>query len=138
MAIVGKAWVPVQVTGRVFGLKTGRIKLSKEQARKRAHALKPVKGKVYEVIAPVEFKRGEEFEVRGDLLSKMALVAVTPLVDIETEPELVAGKAGDVSDPDGEDGDAGDPDVDDDEPAAGDAVDVGDPTAAGLLKQDQD
>lgn len=46
-------------------LHAGRVRLTPEQHKPRAHALKHVSKDVYELEAPVQFKRGEVFGYDG-------------------------------------------------------------------------
>lgn len=52
-------------------LRSGVVRLTKEQASKRAHALEPA-GKDYRIIGQIQFKTGEEFGYEGDLPKSMA------------------------------------------------------------------
>lgn len=52
-------------------LHSGVLVLSKEQARDRIHNLKKVKSG-YEIVKPVQFKRGEEFGYDAELTAQLA------------------------------------------------------------------
>ena len=117
MAMFKKEWVTVKVTGRVFSLITGRIKLNKKQAADRSHAVKRISGYVYEICQPVEFKNGETITVNREVLNKVVLGAVTP-VD-ELAPNESDEKPGGLEIQD--------------EPGSTTPVDPGDPTADGML-----
>ncbi len=57
-----------KVTGRKVGFNAPeRLELEPNQAGPRMHCLNFVKGKVYEVTAPVEFKQGEEIGYAGEM-----------------------------------------------------------------------
>lgn len=55
-----------EVVSRAARLASGRLKLTPQQGRDRAHALREVGKGVYELTAAVEFKRGECFEWDGE------------------------------------------------------------------------
>jgi hypothetical protein len=70
----------VKVEAAVYTVASGIVGLSPDQARTRLHNLMPVKGKVdtregsktrgageYEVVNPIQFKRGEEFGYSGQV-----------------------------------------------------------------------
>ena len=43
-----------------FTVHSGKIEITPEQAKRRAYALKKLRGNEYDVVLPVKFKRGEE------------------------------------------------------------------------------
>ena len=53
----------IEVTGSPLNVNGGKVKLSKEQASDRKSCLKLVKGGVYEVVKPIQFKIGEKFQM---------------------------------------------------------------------------
>lgn len=55
----------------------GTLKLAKPQAALRAHALKELGNGLYEVVTPVQFKRGEQFGWAGEG-NKLLLQDITP------------------------------------------------------------
>ncbi len=62
----------VKVEAAVYTVVSGILGLSAEQARTRLHCLRAVKtdksgGGTYEVLKPVQFKRGEEFGFSGEV-----------------------------------------------------------------------
>ena len=62
-------------TIQVVNLTAGVLKLSKDQARRRRHLIKPVEGEkdVYKIVAPCQFKAGEKFGYEGfDLTPALA------------------------------------------------------------------
>lgn len=65
-----------------------KIGLSKEQAEKRAHAVKPSRTKGYYIPgAPLEFKRGEVIKV---LKSEIAKIYLPKLEDVEAVEKAIA------------------------------------------------
>lgn len=68
------------VTGRSADFFPGTVlALSDEQFKTRTHALKRLKQKgVYEVTAPVQFKKGEEIGIPGEI-SKALLEVLSPV-----------------------------------------------------------
>ena len=64
----------------VITLASGRVKLTPEQYKTRAHNLMPVNAAagVYEIVKPVQFKRGESFGYDGILTKAMAGELMTP------------------------------------------------------------
>ena len=70
-------------TGEVVSLHVrspARVRLTAEQAKSRAHNLKPIKIEAdgageYEVVKPIEFKLGETFGVNGTVSTRKELVA---------------------------------------------------------------
>lgn len=60
------------VTSRVARLSGGVLHLTAEQAKHRAHNLKPLGKNRHEIINPVEFKAGEEIGYEGDLPKTLA------------------------------------------------------------------
>ena len=71
------------VTGPVAAINSGVLELSKEQAQPRLHNLKALGGGKYEVLAPVEFKRGEPIGYSDRLPKAMAEI-------VEPEEKVVA------------------------------------------------
>jgi hypothetical protein len=70
----------VKVEAAVYVVASGLVGLTAEQAKSRTHNLAPVKGQVdpdpksktfgagvYEVVRPIQFKRGEEFGYSGEV-----------------------------------------------------------------------
>lgn len=78
-----KQWTKVTVTGRSFAMKAGKVRLSQKQAADRSHAVKKVSGNTYEVTGLIQFKQGEVIELPRELVTKIALVSVTPNDDIK-------------------------------------------------------
>jgi hypothetical protein len=63
-----------EVTGNFITFGIGiEIKLSTSQADTRAHLLKNKKKDIYEIISPVQFKKGEQIGVYSKSLSKALL-----------------------------------------------------------------
>lgn len=61
----------------VLSLPAGtRLGLSKDQARRRAHALKPAGRGYYLTTAPVQFKVGEQVDYDGELPKHLATLVV--------------------------------------------------------------
>lgn len=60
---------------RVIGFKadfhSGKIELSKEQALPRMHNLKHIKGDIYEIVKPIQFKAGELIGFDGEVSKSM-------------------------------------------------------------------
>lgn len=75
----------------IVTLSSGRLKLTPDQARTRAHNLTPVNATsgVYEIVKPVQFKRGESFGYDGDIPKAMAGELMSP----EQVKVAVAAKA---------------------------------------------
>lgn len=63
-----------EVIGFAAMIHSGRVALDPRQAAARAHAVEAVKGTagVFEVTAPIQFKRGERFGYDGDIPKAMA------------------------------------------------------------------
>lgn len=72
------------VIGIKTGVNSGIVRLSDSQASARSHALKVLKDGLYEIILPVEFKKGEEFEWDGEI-NKTLLEEVAVKKIIQTE-----------------------------------------------------
>lgn len=53
-------------------LRSGVVRLTKEQASKRAHALEPAGKDCYHILGQIQFKDGEEIGYEGDLPKSMA------------------------------------------------------------------
>ena len=66
-----------RVTARCFRLSTGEIGLSAEQAEARSYGLKKT-GTIYQVVKPIEFKRGEVIRIKDTSLPKVALSQLEP------------------------------------------------------------
>lgn len=64
----------------VITLASGQVKLTPDQYKTRAHNLAPVNAAagVYEIVKPVQFKRGESFGFDGSLTKAMAGELMTP------------------------------------------------------------
>jgi hypothetical protein len=62
-----------QVTGPMVQLFSGKVQLSPEQSGPRKHNLAQVKGNVFEITAPIQFKQGETFGYDGEISKAMAL-----------------------------------------------------------------
>lgn len=58
----------ITVEGAPLNVNAGRVKLTKDQARRRAHLLAAVDGKEgeFDVVRPIQFKVGETFGFEGD------------------------------------------------------------------------
>lgn len=58
----------ITVKGAPLNVNAGRVKLTKDQARRRAHLLAAVDGKEgeFDVVRPIQFKVGETFGFEGD------------------------------------------------------------------------
>lgn len=72
------------VIGIKAGINSGIARLSDSQASARSHALKILGDGLYEIISPVEFKRGEEFEWDGET-NKVLLEEVSVRKVMQTE-----------------------------------------------------
>lgn len=59
------------VIGVSVTMRSGLIRLSDEQAAARKHNLKKVGEGEYRILAPIQFKRGEQFGYDGDLLKSL-------------------------------------------------------------------
>lgn len=72
-----------QVTARAVTIREGRVQMTDEQARRRRHHTRPVKGEagIYEVISPFQFKHGETFGYDGEV-SKSLMADVTTVGDV--------------------------------------------------------
>lgn len=84
-----------EVIDRAARLSAGRVKLTAAQAKPRAHALKALGGGVFEIVQPVEFKRGEVIEYDQDPGKAMALVLAEPKGRARnggTKPQAVSTK----------------------------------------------
>ena len=103
------------VTGRVFTVSCGVLKLTTRQAATRMHLLKPLKERgMYEVVKPVEFKRGEVIGVPESSISKAAKTALTSVEqeeEGEQKPDTNRTPADDGSTDAGQQGDDGDIDL---------------------------
>jgi hypothetical protein len=117
--MIEKQWIRVRVTGRSYSMKAGKIRLSKEQAADRSHAVKKTGGNTYEVRGLIQFKSGEEFELPKELVTKIALVSLTPVDEIKPVKKSAAAAPSQQEEPD-----------EDEETTPPDAAD---PTANGLL-----
>jgi len=78
-----------EVSGSVvtFGFGT-ELKLSESQADARASSLKKKKKDIYEVIHPVQFKRGERIGVASDNISKAMLENLKNISDKKSEENI--------------------------------------------------
>lgn len=56
--------LPYIITSPTF-FHSGKLTLSKDQARLRAHNLKHIAGDIYEIVNPVQFKAGEKIGYDG-------------------------------------------------------------------------
>ena len=121
MALFKREWIRVKVTGRALRLVAGKVKLNKKQAEDRSNSVKQVSGTVYEIVQPIEFKRGETLEMNREVLTKVALASVEP-VDAAEPQETKTSPATKSADA---------PETPDDEP-----LNSIDPTAEGLLKKE--
>lgn len=83
-----------QATG-VVGLNAGaQVKLSKEQAASRAHALTAQGKGVYLVRERIEFKAGEIFGLDGDLPKHLAELAAAKTAKKGSESDAPAASSG--------------------------------------------
>lgn len=78
-----------EVTGSLvtFGFGT-ELKLSESQADARTSSLKKKKKDIYEVIHPVQFKRGERIGVISDNISKAMLENLKNISDKKSEEDI--------------------------------------------------
>jgi hypothetical protein len=53
-------------------LPSGNVRLTKDQERRRSHAIEKVKGREFKIIAPIGFKAGEEFGYDGEIPKALA------------------------------------------------------------------
>jgi hypothetical protein len=67
-------------------LQTGRMELTEQQRRIRAASLKHIRGDIYEIKNPVEFRRGEKFGWDGNPVTGFLRSVLTP---VETEEKPV-------------------------------------------------
>lgn len=80
----------VKVDGPLYVVGSGRVELSAAQAKTRAHNLKAVLvgqdgAGEYEVVNPVQFKRGEEFGFDGKVGKDGVLTAAEPEAEVAAE-----------------------------------------------------
>ena len=61
------------VSGRYAEISSGKLILTANQAKSRRHALKPIKGDCFEIIAPTGFKHGESFQFDGSIPRALAV-----------------------------------------------------------------
>lgn len=120
MALFKKEWIRIKVIGRMLRLAAGEVKLNKKQAADRASAVKKISGTAYEIIQPVEFKRGEILEVKSECLNKVILTSVEQ-VDTPEKQEIKTDSTSETPVKD--------------EPQSNLTPDSNDPTADGLLKE---
>lgn len=81
------------VTAASARLHQGVLELTKEQAASRLHNLKP-KGKgLYEIVNPVEFKRGEVIGYDGDLPKALGDLMETEAKQLSKKEKAEAKKA---------------------------------------------
>lgn len=73
-----------EVTAIAVNINAGMVKLSQSQANSRRHLLKPVMDDVYEVISPVQFKRGETIGYDG-AINKALLLEIAPVSNTVAE-----------------------------------------------------
>jgi hypothetical protein len=78
-----------EVTAVSARLSGGVLGLTKEQAAPRLHNLKALPGGKYEIVRPVEFKRGEVIGYDGDLPKVLA----SALADVDAKSGKGKGKA---------------------------------------------
>ena len=77
-----------KVIAKSAPISTGLVELTGDQARSRMHNLKARGGGVYEVLKPIEFKRGEEFGHDGDPgKGKAVYVEVEGKAEAKPEPK---------------------------------------------------
>jgi hypothetical protein len=78
-----------EVTGSLvtFGL-GAELKLSENQAEARISSLKKKKKDIYEVIHPVQFKRGERIGIASDNISKAMLENLKNISDKKSEEDI--------------------------------------------------
>jgi len=91
-----KKYVVVGVSANV---NAGHVKLDKDQARRRRHAIEAVEvnkdtgAGVYKILRPVQFKNGEQFEYDGEFPKSMAHEVADPKeADVNTETGAVEKK----------------------------------------------
>lgn len=68
-----------------------RVGMSKDQARRRRHQVKPLGGDVYEVLLPTMFKLGETFGMEGEVAKSLATEIVPAVPATMPAPALSAG-----------------------------------------------
>ncbi|TAK45259.1 MAG: hypothetical protein EPO27_10595 [Betaproteobacteria bacterium] len=59
------------VAKAVLTLGAGRVRIDVEQAKTRAHNLKPLGEGLHEIVNPIQFKRGERFGWDGEVPKAM-------------------------------------------------------------------
>lgn len=59
------------VAKEVLTLGAGRVRIDADQAKTRAHNLKPTGEGVFEIVHPIQFKRGERFGWDGEVPKTM-------------------------------------------------------------------
>ena len=80
-------------TLKILTLASGRLQLSNAQAKPRLHNLKQIDGDIYEIIAPVQFKAGEEIGYDGEINKMLMLdVADCPPMSISVDVPSHAAK----------------------------------------------
>ena len=78
-----------EVTGSLVTFSIGtELKLSESQADARTSSLKKKKKDIYEVIHPVQFKRGETIGVISDNISKAMLENLKNISDKKSEEDI--------------------------------------------------
>lgn len=82
------------VTATSVSLHAGLVQLTPEQASVRSHNLKPVQGQkgVYEIINPIELKRGEKIGLDGDQPKALLELVSTP-EELEKKDKAAKAKA---------------------------------------------
>ncbi len=63
-----------------------QVKLTEDQAKRRKHVAKKIKGDIWEAVSCFQFKAGEIFGYAGDMNKKLADQMIDP-EKIEPEPE---------------------------------------------------
>lgn len=85
-----------QVEAVSVAINTGVLELSLGQAQRRRHLLKQISENQYEVLSPVQFKRGETFGYSGDvnksLMTEMAFTGISDATDEPSTPHARGGK----------------------------------------------
>jgi len=80
-----------QVEAVSVTINAGVLELSLSQAQRRKHLLKLIKDNQYEVLSPVQFKRGEKFGYGGDV-NKLLMTEITPIEDKGDTKDKKKGK----------------------------------------------
>lgn len=76
----GRTMNQYEVTATAVTINAGMLQLSLSQANRRRHLLKHVKDDMYEVISPVQFKKGEKIGYDG-AVNKALLLEISPVED---------------------------------------------------------